>query len=56
MTAWNAQNLAPKAVAKRMAKDTGKMVLKSHADKKNPLGGGGPPPGPGPQGGAAPVV
>jgi len=39
MAAWNTKNLAPKSVAKRMAKDTGKMVLENHAEKKGKSGG-----------------
>jgi hypothetical protein len=35
LTAWNTKNLAPKAVAKRVAKDTGRMVIKAHQEKRD---------------------
>lgn len=33
LAAWNTKNLAPKSVAKKVVKSTGKMVLKSHVDR-----------------------
>lgn len=38
LTALNVKNLAPKAVAKRVVKDTGRMVVKSHKEKHNMKG------------------
>lgn len=49
MAVWNVQQLGPKSMAKKVAKDTGKQVLKTHQDKKQPPGSPGnssPPSGP----------
>ncbi|CAL8081356.1 unnamed protein product [Orchesella dallaii] len=35
MTAWNVQQLGPKSMAKKVAKDTGKQVIKNYKDKKH---------------------
>ncbi|XP_021960959.1 spartin isoform X2 [Folsomia candida] len=42
LTAWNAKNLAPKAVAKRVAKDTGRLVIKAHQEKRGNKSSGVP--------------
>lgn len=36
MTVWNVQQLGPKSMAKKVAKDTGKQVIKNYKDKKPP--------------------
>jgi len=36
MTAWNVQQLGPKSMATKVAKDTGKQVIRNYKDKKSP--------------------
>lgn len=50
MTVWNVQQLGPKSMAKKVAKDTGKQVIRTYKDKKRPddKSGGPSPPNEGP--------
>ena len=45
MTAYNANHLGVKAIAKKAAKDTGKAVLEDIADKRKKAPQKPPPPG-----------
>lgn len=60
MTAWNFQQLGPKSMAKKVAKDTGKQVIQNYKDKKSPRnmspGNTSPPGGPGAGAGAGAAV